>query len=663
MRDDVLDGIVRECSIGYQIRELTLEKDSDAEGPTYRATRWTLLEGSLVAVPADPTVGVGRDIAGYGSPVPVIVRAIRAMDGTGDGLDEDIGNAVRQACEDCIAACQSCATTCDACAAVCDRCRTASEACAAACRACIASCEAFLAGTATMADCIAACQACLAACATCGSTCAACPNGFAECAACVGSCGDCQTACNTCLSACAAVVSDAMSENEDEPSEGGRTLDHVEVRHSHNAPQGRTVIVSGQQPAPNGGTNSSELVAIAREYQATDLLPEWIEKGYTEAQALRAVAGRRAVPAPITPADAPLSDKEQREYSIVRAMNAIIEGKRDGLEFEVSDHVAKRLGKAASERSLFVPMTLYGQRPDAAPDTRTQLSVGAAGKGAETKFTEFGGFIDLLRNRLVTAQMGAQYLSGLQGDVGFTAQTAAGSFTWGTETANAALSSLSTALRTMSPKVGQSATTFTRQLLRQSVIDVENLVRNDIAKVHALGIDYAALHGSGAASEPRGVSNVVGIGSVVGGANGAQPTYDNVVDLQKELAVDNALDGSLGYVAHPLIGARLMKTQKFTTTNGDPVWTGSLLDGQVAGFKAMTSAQILSGQTKGTSTDCSPILFGDWEALLIGEWGAMELIIDPYTVGPAIIKVASIQMIDVFVRYAEKFAVMADARI
>lgn len=371
---------------------------------------------------------------------------------------------------------------------------------------------------------------------------------------------------------------------------------------------------------------------------------------------------RAAAPSAPAPVHVELTQREQREYSIVRALNALVEKRRSGFEFEVSDSIAKMMGR--STEGVFVPTSISAQNPAAAPDQRTQLSLAAgAGKGTEAKFTEYGGFIDLLRSRMVTTSMGAQMLSGLQGDLAFVNQSAAGTFAWGTETASASLSSLSTASRTMAPKVGQSATSVSRQLLRQAVFDVENLVRNDIATVHALGIDLAGLHGTGSSNQPRGVTNVSGIGSVVGGTNGAQPTYDNLVDLQKEVAIDNALAGSLGYVVHPLIAARLMKTQQFASTNGVPVWTGNILDGQVAGFKAMASTQVLSAQTKGTSTDCSPIIFGDWSSLIIGEWGSMELIVDPYTIGPALVKLMSIQMIDVLCRYPEKFAVMADARI
>lgn len=56
---DVLDGIRRNTSVGYVIHDLVLEKSEEGVN-TYRVISWEPLEGSLVAVPADPTVGVGR---------------------------------------------------------------------------------------------------------------------------------------------------------------------------------------------------------------------------------------------------------------------------------------------------------------------------------------------------------------------------------------------------------------------------------------------------------------------------------------------------------------------------------------------------------------------------------------------------------------------------
>lgn len=61
---DVADGIRRKTSVGYQINELVLEKQ-EGDLSTYRVTRWTPYEISIVSVPADDTVGVGRSATRY----------------------------------------------------------------------------------------------------------------------------------------------------------------------------------------------------------------------------------------------------------------------------------------------------------------------------------------------------------------------------------------------------------------------------------------------------------------------------------------------------------------------------------------------------------------------------------------------------------------------
>jgi HK97 family phage major capsid protein/HK97 family phage prohead protease len=57
--NDVLDGIRSNVSVGYRIHKMILEKEEDDVG-TYRATEWEPVEISLVSIPADTTVGVGR---------------------------------------------------------------------------------------------------------------------------------------------------------------------------------------------------------------------------------------------------------------------------------------------------------------------------------------------------------------------------------------------------------------------------------------------------------------------------------------------------------------------------------------------------------------------------------------------------------------------------
>lgn len=70
---DVLDGVRQNVSVGYEIRELELVK-VEGEEKTYRAIDWMPLEVSLVSIPADMSVGVGRDAQDDVKPVRVITR-------------------------------------------------------------------------------------------------------------------------------------------------------------------------------------------------------------------------------------------------------------------------------------------------------------------------------------------------------------------------------------------------------------------------------------------------------------------------------------------------------------------------------------------------------------------------------------------------------------
>ena len=64
---NVLDGILTKVSVGYMIHELVLEKESKDE-TVYRVTDWEPYEISMVTVPADDTVGVGRSLNSNGDP-------------------------------------------------------------------------------------------------------------------------------------------------------------------------------------------------------------------------------------------------------------------------------------------------------------------------------------------------------------------------------------------------------------------------------------------------------------------------------------------------------------------------------------------------------------------------------------------------------------------
>jgi len=212
----------------------------------------------------------------------------------------------------------------------------------------------------------------------------------------------------------------------------------------------------------------------------------------------------------------------------------------------------------------------------------------------------------------------------------------------------------------LSPKTVGAFTDISRKLLLQSSIDVEGFVRNDLATVLALAIDLAGINGSGASNQPTGILNTAGIGSVAGGTNGLAPTYQNMIDLETAVALANADVGAMGYLTNAKVRGKLKSTQKVATYGDDFVWGE---DGAVNGYAATVSNQVPSNLTKGTSTGvCSAILFGNFADLIIGQWGALDLTVDPYTGSTSgTVRVVALQDVDIAVRHAESFAAMKDA--
>ncbi|PIQ84654.1 MAG: hypothetical protein COV75_01055 [Candidatus Omnitrophica bacterium CG11_big_fil_rev_8_21_14_0_20_63_9] len=59
---DVRDGILRNVSVAYRIIERKITEEPKDKPATYRVIHWMPMEISLVDIPADPTVGVGRKL-------------------------------------------------------------------------------------------------------------------------------------------------------------------------------------------------------------------------------------------------------------------------------------------------------------------------------------------------------------------------------------------------------------------------------------------------------------------------------------------------------------------------------------------------------------------------------------------------------------------------
>lgn len=358
-----------------------------------------------------------------------------------------------------------------------------------------------------------------------------------------------------------------------------------------------------------------------------------------------------------------MSEREKSSYSMIRAINAAIGNnwKDAGFELEVSNEIAKRMGK--DTKGFFMPTNIpFAQR--------AQYASGAAGTGGSLVASNLlsGSFIEVLRNKARVLQLGATVLSGLTGNVVIPRQTGASSTYWVAETGAVTESEATFDQMALSFKSIGTKSAITRSMLMQSTPDIEMIARADLISQLALGIDLAALSGSGSANQPTGIANTSGIGSVVGGTNGAQLTIDHMIALETAIAVGNADVDNMAYLANAKTVGWL---KGLKSTTGNYLWTNSPMGGrsgtpgELNGYPVARSNQARSTLTKNASgAVCSEIFMGNWAELVIGEWGVLEIMPNPYdaTLFPqGGVLLRAMQSLDIGVRHAASFAVMSDA--
>lgn len=408
-----------------------------------------------------------------------------------------------------------------------------------------------------------------------------------------------------------------------------------------------------------------EILSMGDYYGLRDQAQEAINKGTTVddfrklvLEDLKAKGTQKA-----TERNIGLTDKQVVEYSISRAILAMLDPSvraKGGFEIECHNAVMQRLGEpkhggiliphdVLSRQMIRVDSQRLGKEDPnalAALTGQRDLTAGTASAGGYLVGTQnvAGSFIELLRARARVVQLGAIVLPGLRESVTIPKQTAAGTFYWLTNEATAITESQQTFGQVaLAPKNGGAYTEVSMQLLKQSAPAADMLVMADLSKVCALGIDLAALNGSGASGQPTGVLNTAGIGSV----SGTSLNWAGIVEFETDVSTANADVATLAYLTTPAVRGLLKARDKTGTTVGNYVWGGTTADNRLNGYRAEVSTQVPS----------ATMLFGDFSQIVIGEWGTLEISANPYANFPAgITGIRAWVTVDVGVRQAGAFS-------
>ncbi len=383
----------------------------------------------------------------------------------------------------------------------------------------------------------------------------------------------------------------------------------------------------------------AEVTSLCNKHGMEDLGRQLVESGRSINEARAAVLEKLNVkeePVNMKAAEIGLTEKESRSFSFLRAINYLANptdrAAREAAAFEIeaSEAAADKLGRAS--RGITIPVDVM----------RRDLNVGTATAGGNLVETELdsANFIDLLRNASALDQAGATVLTGLSGNVNIPRQSGAATAYWVAESGSPTESQQTIDQVALTPKTCGAFTDFSRKLMIQSSIDVENMVRTDLARVLALEIDRVGLYGSGSSNQPLGLKDTTGVLTEDFAAN--TPTFAEVVALESDVSGANALLGSPVYVMNAAMAGSL-KTATKDSGSGQFILQG----GEVNGYRAVISNQVASND----------LWFGNFSDLIIAYFSGLDLMVDPFTGSTSgTVRVVALQDVDIAARHGASFS-------
>lgn len=331
-----------------------------------------------------------------------------------------------------------------------------------------------------------------------------------------------------------------------------------------------------------------------------------------------------------------LTPNEVKQYSFRNMILSQVpnSGVKAEFERECSEAAAKLRG--VTPKGMFVPFDVMVGKRD----------VAVSGTGSNVVATNLlsGSFIDALRAKALLAQLGVTYITGLNGDIAIPKLLTKSSAYWIETEGNAPTES--TPAFTQLPATPHTVGTYvdvTRKLLKQSSVDVESILRGDIAQVLATAIDVAAIDGAGASGEPSGLYNHASDVSVTAGT----PTYAEILNMLAGIEAANAGTDNMKWAMTPAVMVKLAATVQ-STYGSDTVL--DMATRTCLGYPVIASSSVKAKYG----------FLGNWANLVVAMWGGLDVLVDPYTASnTGTVRINAFQDCDIIVRHPTGFS-MAD---
>ncbi len=360
-----------------------------------------------------------------------------------------------------------------------------------------------------------------------------------------------------------------------------------------------------------------------------------------------------------------MTDDQVSRFSVNRLLLSLAD-KNPALapfERECSAAAAVKMGRQA--QGAFLPVDVMARFARARRMAQVgRRDIASSGTGAYLIGTDHldGEFIEMLRPVSALTALGARVIDGLVGSIDIPRRdTGATFYVINNETTGVTESTPAFGQVTGSPKTVAARVDLTRKMLLQSSPAADALTRDDMMIGMGLKVDNLGINGSGVAPNPTGLHAASSTNAVVGGTDGLAPSWSHVVQLESEVAMDNALVGNSGYLFSAKAQGFFKRTEKASGTAQFIMNEGNMLNGHKVVVSNQCSDVLVKG---GSGAVCSELFFsGAWSDLLLLFWGSMDLKVDDITnadYGGLVLRI--FQDMDIGIRHPESFAIMKDAK-
>ena len=290
-------------------------------------------------------------------------------------------------------------------------------------------------------------------------------------------------------------------------------------------------------------------------------------------------------------------NKMKKQFSLLKAINDIANNRS-------LDAVSQAVINAGADEMRSAGQSFSGQIQ---LPVESRAAVTVTNEHDDVIEVQFADLLTPLRAKNVLVAAGAKYMSGLIGDVQVPIM-GAGNVTWEGEVASAKEAGYTFTSKKLQPKRLTAYVDISKQFLVQDSIGAEQAIRADIVAAINSKLESTILGSAqGSTTTPAGI--------FYGQTPKKITTFKDICDLEASIEDANVI-GECKYVMSNKAKAALRNMPKSSKS------TQLVMEnGEVDGTPVLNTSNV----------EAQNIAYGDWNNLAIGQWGSIDLVVDPYT--------------------------------